>query len=279
MSTKKRGLGRGLDALFDENATESGGITTLRLSEIEPNRNQPRKDFDEEALSALADSISKYGVLQPLIVRPKSSGAYQLVAGERRWRASRIAGLASVPVIIKPLDDEATASIALVENLQREDLSVIEEAQGYAALMEGYGMTQEKIAEAMGKSRPAVANTLRLLTLPDYIISLLKEKKISAGHARALLSFDDPELQKYACDLAVNGATVRAIEQLSKKKKSSQNKPVSRPRIFEEAELSLTETLGRRVKIKGSTKKGVIEIEFYGTEDLKNISNLVASEK
>ncbi len=280
MAAKKGGLGRGLDALFNENSTEVGGVTQLRLNDIEPNRNQPRKEFDEEALSALADSISRYGVLQPLIVRPTSSGVYQLVAGERRWRASRLAGLTTVPVIIKSLDDESTAHIALVENLQRENLSVIEEAQGYQALIEGYSLTQEKIAEAMGKSRPAVANTLRLLTLPDYIISLLKDKKITAGHARALLAFTDPELQKKAAEMAVNGATVRMLEKMAKSSSTPAKKTTSkRPQIFEEAELSLTEALGRKVRVTGSTKKGVIEIEFYGTEDLKSISNLVASDK
>ncbi|MGN1080689.1 MAG: ParB/RepB/Spo0J family partition protein [Acutalibacteraceae bacterium] len=280
MTAKRGGLGRGLEALFTENATETGNITELKISDIEPNRNQPRKEFDEEALSELAESISKYGVLQPLIVRPMANGSYQLVAGERRWRASRLAGLNSVPVIIKSLNDSTTAEIALIENLQREDLSAIEEAQGYQALIDGYGMTQEKVAQAVGKSRPAVANAIRLLCLPDYILAMLKNKEITGGHARALLSFADPELQKKAAELAKSGGTVRMVEKMAKtgEKPKKPKKPAKRPQIFDETELALEETLGRKIRVSGSAKRGVIEIEFYGTEDLKELANLIAKD-
>ena len=280
MTAKRGGLGRGLEALFTENATETGNITELKISDIEPNRNQPRKEFDGEALSELAESISKYGVLQPLIVRPMANGSYQLVAGERRWRASRLAGLNSVPVIIKSLNDSTTAEIALIENLQREDLSAIEEAQGYQALIDGYGMTQEKVAQAVGKSRPAVANAIRLLSLPDYILAMLKNKEITGGHARALLSFADPELQKKAAELAKSGGTVRMVEKMAKtgEKPQKPKKPAKRPQIFDETELALEETLGRKIRVSGSAKRGVIEIEFYGTEDLKELANLIAKD-
>ena len=168
-AVKKGGLGRGLDALFNENATDEKGVVTLRLSEIEPNRNQPRTSFDEEALSELADSIEKHGLIQPIVVRPTSSGVYQIVAGERRWRASRMAGLSEVPVVIKELDDQKYYEIALIENLQREDLNAVEEAQGYRTLIDTYGLTQEQVAESVGKSRSAVTNALRLLKLNEKL--------------------------------------------------------------------------------------------------------------
>ncbi len=193
MAVKKGGLGRGLESLFNENATDSEGAVYIKLNEIEPNREQPRKDFDEEALSELADSISKHGLIQPIVVRPTTVGTYQIIAGERRWRASRLAGLDSVPVIIKEIDDKALMELALIENLQREDLNAVEEALGYKSLIDTYKLTQEEVAEQVGKSRSAVTNALRLLNLTDTELEALKKGIISAGHARALLSCDDEE--------------------------------------------------------------------------------------
>ena len=189
MAKKLGGLGKGLNAIFIENDSETeGGTVTLKISEIEPNRTQPRKEFDEQALSELAESISQHGLLQPLLVRPLTLGGYQIVAGERRYRASRMAGLTEVPVIIKELTDTETMEIALIENLQREDLSPVEEALGYKALIDEHGFSQEEVAKSVGKSRPAVANALRLLKLPDNTMEYLKVGKISAGHARAMLT-------------------------------------------------------------------------------------------
>ena len=186
---KKRGLGKGFNALLSENdAAEDGSIVTLRLSEIEPNREQPRKEFEEAALLELSDSIRQHGVLQPLLVRPKGTEGYQLVAGERRWRAARMAGLTEVPVMIRPMDDQEMMELALIENLQREDLNPLEEAEGYRQLMDTHGMTQEEVAKVVGKSRPAVANALRLLGLSDQLMQLVREEKLSSGHARALLA-------------------------------------------------------------------------------------------
>ena len=188
MAGKLGGLGKGLDAIFIENDTnDSNNNVFLKISDIEPNRDQPRKDFNEEALRELADSIATHGVLQPLLVRPLAGGGYQLVAGERRWRASRMAGLSEVPVIIREMTDSEMTQIALIENLQREDLNSVEEALGYKSLMDAYNLTQDEVAKAVGKSRPAVANVMRLLNLPEEIQSMLKEGEISAGHARALL--------------------------------------------------------------------------------------------
>ena len=197
MAKKLGGLGKGLNAIFIENDSETeGGTVTLKISEIEPNRPHPRKEFDEQALSELAESISQHGLLQPLLVRPLTLGGYQIVAGERRYRASRMAGLTEVPVIIKELTNTETMEIALIENLQREDLNSVEEALGYKSLMDAYSLTQDEVAKAGGKSRPAVANVMRLLNLPEEIQNMLKEGKISAGHARALLGIADKEKGK-----------------------------------------------------------------------------------
>lgn len=194
MAKKKGGLGKGLNAIFMENESEDSNSTvTLKISEIEPNRAQPRREFDEKALAELADSISQHGVLQPLLVRPLLDGGYQIVAGERRWRASRMAGLTEVPVVIRELSDGETMELALIENLQREDLTPVEEALGYQQLMDKYSLTQDEVSRAVGKSRPAVANALRLLNLPEEVLSLVGNGRISAGHARTLLSFKDPD--------------------------------------------------------------------------------------
>ena len=215
--TKKGGLGKGLDALFMDNETADSGIVTLRLSEIEPNKDQPRKVFSEESLNELADSIKEHGVLQPLLVRPLSTGGYQLVAGERRWRASRMAGLREVPVVIRDMDEEQAMEIALIENLQREDLNAIEEASGYKMLMERYGMTQEQVAKRVGKSRPAVANALRLLNLPHKVMEMVEEGEVSPGHARALLAFEDADqIVEVAQKVKTGKYSVRDIEKMTK---------------------------------------------------------------
>ena len=196
MAAKKGGLGKGLEALFTDNAqTEAENASTLRISEIEPNKKQPRKDFDDEALAELADSIRQHGVLQPLLVRPTAHGTYQIVAGERRWRASRMAGLTEVPVVIKDLTDEQSMEYALIENLQREDLNPVEEAKGYRTLTTTHGLTQDEVAGIVGKSRPVVANALRLLALPKEVLEMLENELLSVGHARALLGISEEGLQ------------------------------------------------------------------------------------
>lgn len=270
-TVKKKGLGRGLDSLFGDNAADNNQITELRLSEIEPNRAQPRKEFDEAALRELADSIAEHGLLQPITVRPISNLGYQIVAGERRWRASRLAGLETVPVIVRELTDRECAELALIENLQREDLNPVEEAQGYRHLIEDYELTQEQVAQTVGKSRPVVTNSLRLLSLDDETLALVMSGDISVGHARAMLPLN-VEQRKTAVDMALKGATVRAIEALAKvsaeKKPSRQKK--SDP-YFTEVELALKGSLNRKIKVDSKGKKGTLTIEFYGKDDLKNL--------
>lgn len=274
MAAKKGGLGKGLDAIFAENDTEGEQTAVLlKTSELEPNRGQPRRTFDEQALSELADSIAQHGVLQPLLVRPLMGGGYQIVAGERRWRAARMAGLAEVPAVVRELTDSQVMELALIENLQREDLNPMEEAQGYQSLMDTYGMTQDGVAKTVGKSRPAVANALRLLNLPPEAAKLVSGGVISAGHARALLSFPDAKSMKEAAKLAAQGASVREIEKLAQKanEKPKTAKQRSRVRYFEEAELALREQLGRKVQVSGTKRRGVLQIEFYGEEDLSQL--------
>lgn len=278
----KKGLGKGLDALFADNATDvgQGAQVTLRLSEIEPNREQPRRNFDEEALEALAQSIKENGVLQPLVVRPiEGSERYQLVAGERRWRASRMAGLSEVPVVIKDLDDRATLEIAMIENLQREDLDPVEEAQGYRALMDGFGLTQEEVAGKVGKSRPAVANSLRLLSLPEDLLGMVSSGELSEGHARALLACEDEaQMRRIAQETVKNGLTVRTVEKLVKPSRQKENVAPRRDVSGYEIEQALSERLGRKVKVSRGRKGGRLEIEFYGEDDLRALSRLLAGE-
>ena len=279
---KKGGLGKGLDALFIDNETVDTGVVTLRLSEIEPNKEQPRKVFSEEALNELADSIKEHGVLQPLLVRPLPTGGYQLVAGERRWRASRMAGLQEVPVVIRDMDEEQAMEIALIENLQREDLNAIEEASGYKLLMERYGMTQEQVAKRVGKSRPAIANALRLLHLPQTVITMVEEGEVSPGHARALLAFEDQnKLLSVAQKVKTGKYSVRDIEKMSKEKNEepqdqkaeAQQESWSAQETFStEMELALSNELGRKVKIVQSGNGGLIQIQFYSEEDLKQLA-------
>ena len=286
MAAKKTGLGRGFDAIMVDNSVEeisgNSGAFKVKLMDIEPNREQPRKQFDEEALSELADSISKHGVLQPLLVRPLTDGSYQLVAGERRWRASRLAGLTEVPVIVRDLTDSQVAELALVENLQRENLNPLEEANGYKELGEKFGYTQEQIAAVVGKSRSAVANSLRLLALPKSVATLVSEGKLSMGHARALLSLEDEKMMSDLAKLIVaNDLSVRETERLARNMKKDEpkgKKSKKRNPFYDEAELALSDVLGRKVRITKSSKKGALEIEFFDDADLKKLLKIFDNE-
>lgn len=286
MAMRKSGLGKGLDAIFIENdIQDSEDIRTLRLSQIEPNKKQPRNDFDEESLTELASSITKHGVLQPLLVRPIVGGdGYQIVAGERRWRACRKAGIKEVPVIIRELDDSETMQIALIENLQRENLSPVEEAIGYKSLIDQYKLSIEDIARVIGKSRPAISNSIRLLNLPKEVLDLLGQNKITAGHARTLLSLRSKEEMIRVAEFVVkNDLSVRALEALAKKTTSQEPvKSLKRTRdtFFDEVEISLKKNLGRNVKVSSrKDNKGVLEIEFFSNDDLATIAKLLGQEQ
>ena len=285
MAAKKGGLGKGLEALFAENAVdENESAIQLKINEIEPNRQQPRKEFDESALMELADSIAQHGILQPLLVRPVIGNGYQLVAGERRWRAARMAGLTEVPVIIRQMSDQEMMELALIENLQREDLSPMEEAEGYRTLMEGYSLTQEEVAQIVGKSRPAVANSLRLLALPNEIGEMVRSGELSAGHARALLAFPQEQMLSRAKDAVAQSLTVRDLEKLAKSAavgKAAPKAPPSarRATFFDEVEIALAQQLGRRIRVTtGNGKKGRLEIEFYSQEDLQELAMKLGKE-
>ena len=286
MAKKKSGLGKGIDAIFMENETESrDSVVVLGIDEISPNRSQPRTEFDPEALAELTDSISKHGVLQPILVRPLIAGGYQIVAGERRYRASLQAGLSEIPAIVRELDDKETMEIALIENLQRKDLTAIEEALGYDALMKNHDFTQEEVSEAVGKSRSAVANALRLLSLPESVIELIKDGKLSAGHARALVSIEDEDTAiKLANEIVDNGLSVRAVESLAKnvtkkkKVKETDGRKAKKPTYFAEVEMALSENMGRRVVVTAAKNGtgGTISIDFYSDDELKAIANRIA---
>lgn len=277
MAVKKNGLGRGLDSLLYENATDDNLAVELRISEIEPNKNQPRLRFEPQAISELAESIKTHGLLQPIVVRPIAGGTYQIVAGERRWRACREAGLTSVPVIIKDLDDKQTTELALIENLQREDLNPVEEALGYSRLMRDFSLTQEQVAERVGKSRSAITNTLRLLALPKEFLEALENGKISSGHARALLSFTDEKAASIAFAAAKEGASVRQIEAMAKSQNKAKSKTASRPKVdsfYSEVELALKAETHRKATVKaGKNGKGTITLEFYNKDELADIAN------
>lgn len=280
----KKGLGSGLDTLFMDNTNDIQVKKTLRTSEIEPNRDQPRKVFSDEAIAALADSIREYGVLQPILVRPLGTGMYQIVAGERRWRAARMLGLDEVPVNIKELSDLEAMQIAIVENLQRENLNPLEEASGYSELIEKFGMTQEKVAKLVGRSRSAVANAVRLLTLPESVQKMVESGDLSTGHARALLAFDDEELLIATAQKAAGGGlTVRQVEKIAQKStEETPEKPASDTKIdnyFKEMEISLNETLGRKVKVDYGKNKGALILEFYDKDDLAELASKLAKEE
>ncbi|MBE6857019.1 MAG: ParB/RepB/Spo0J family partition protein [Ruminococcus sp.] len=280
----KGGLGAGLDTLFSDNTNEIQVKKTLRVSEIEPNRDQPRKNFSDEAITALAESIREHGMLQPILVRPLATGGYQIVAGERRWRAARMLGLDEVPVNIRELSDIETMQIALIENLQRENLNPVEEAMGYKELMENYGMTQDKVAKIVGRSRSAVANSVRLLTLPERVIKMLEKGELSVGHAKALLGFENQELLIATALKAVDGGlTVRQVERAAQKsaEETEQTENKSDRKIdnyFTEMEISLRNTLGRKVKVDYGKNKGVLILEFYDKEDLSALADKLAKE-
>lgn len=266
------GLGRGLDSLFMDN-TESTGSVELRIMEVEPNKNQPRKDFSEEALEELASSIKEHGLLQPILVRPLTNGRYQIIAGERRWRASRKAGLSTIKAVVREFRDDEVMEIALIENLQREDLNPIEEAEGYSSLIKELGLTQEQVAKKVNKSRSYVANSLRVLSLDGASRKCLKEGKISLGHAKALLSIEDLRLREDALKAAINGASVREIENFKASPTKQIDIPEIKDRFYDETAIALKNAMRRSVKISSKKNgKGTITIEFYNKEELSDIA-------
>lgn len=300
---KKKALGQGLDALFGDNGRDSGeGTITLRMSDIEPNRNQPRQQFDDGSIAELADSIRQHGLIQPIVVRPVGAN-YQIVAGERRWRACRMLGLSEVSAIIKDFTDEETAQIALIENIQREDLNPIEEAQAYRSLMDEYGMTQEQLSKAVGKSRSAIANSVRLLNLPDTLVEMLKKREISVGQAKAIAAVEKEEdMVSLAKDAAAGKITVRGIEKIAAKgnsenvpeDKKGTKSPAEKKEISKEAgetataensfcestpfitemQISLEKHLGRKVRISSKDgERGSITIDFYEQSELSEIAD------
>lgn len=282
----KGGLGKGLDALFMDNSIEeeAKSAVKLKINDIEPNRAQPRKSFDEEALEELANSISTHGVIQPLLVRPLADGGYQLIAGERRWRASRMAGLTEVPVVIREMSDSEAMELALVENLQREDLNPIEEAQGLALLMETYGLTQEQAAKRVGKSRPAVANSMRLLSLPQEVLAMVERGELSAGHARTILALENAgQITALANEIIKKNLSVReterAVKALLKGDTKKEKRAKKRDTYYDEVELAVSQSLGRKAKVSLSGgNKGTLEIEFFGKDDLSKLLKLFENE-
>ncbi len=278
----KGGLGSGMDLLFEDNVSQVEVKKTVRISEIEPNRSQPRKNFDETAISALAESIRQHGILQPLLVRPLAFGGYQIVAGERRWRAARMLGMDEVPVIVRDLSDLETAQIALIENLQREDLNPVEEALGFQKLQDDFGMKQDEISKTVGRSRSAVANSLRLLKLPDEIKELLIDGSITAGHARALLGFSDTEAMIIAAQRVAAGLlTVRQLEKMaseSVKPAAEKKTPQQLESYYREMEISLHDRLGRKVHVDFRKNKGILMLEFYDKDDLQALAQRLVEE-
>lgn len=277
-------LGSGLDSLFSDNTTEVQVKKTLRITEIEPNREQPRKNFSDEAITALAESIRDHGMLQPILVRPMEDGSYRIVAGERRWRAARMLGLDEVPVNIKEMTDTEAAQLALIENLQRENLNPVEEAMGFKELIEKYGMTQDAVAKTIGRSRSSVSNSMRILALPDRILNMVEDGELSLGHAKALLSFENEDLMIATAVKAANGGlTVRQVERAAQKSLENEDEQSekSNRRIdnyFVEVELSLKEALGRKVKVDYGKNKGALTLEFYDKDDLAAIVKRLAEE-
>lgn len=290
MAKKNSGLGRGLDAIFLDNSIDEereegeGKISTLKLSQIDPKSDQPRKYFDKEALEQLANSILDNGLLQPILVRAYGDSRYQIIAGERRFRASKLAGLSEIPAIVLEKDDKKTAEIALIENVQREDLNPIEEAMGYKALADDYGMTQEELSEKVGKSRSAIANSMRLLDLPDEIITLVASKELSAGHARTLLGVKDRDnMILLAQHVVENDLSVRVLEEEVKrinkpKKEEPDEEPIPVVDYFRELEIKIQSHLGRKVKIDGKGRKKSITLTYEDNEDLDEILKLLCGE-
>jgi len=279
---KKNSLGRGLDELFSDNSieqeVEEGQVIKLPISDVEPNKNQPRKLFDREKLTELSSSIAEHGLLQPITVR-KVGERYQIISGERRWRASRMAGLMEIPAIVREIDDKTTLELGLIENLQREDLNVVEEAKGYKALIEEFEYTQEQVAKRVGKSRPAVANAMRILSLPESILTYVLDGKLSSGHARAMLplteTFSEAELIKLAKEIIDKDLTVRDIEAMSKKKPKEPKKAKPKNIYYKEIEDEFSGSWGRKVKINKTAKGGTVTIDFYGDDDLNTLIDLL----
>lgn len=275
MTKEKKGLGTGLDVLFgaDDYGDDSAGLLELPIAKVEPRLEQPRERFDQEALQELADSISRFGLIQPITVRKLDTGYYQIIAGERRWRAARLAGLTEVPVRVIEADDRTTAELALVENLQREDLNPIEEAKGYRTLIEEYGLTQEEAAKSVGRSRPAVTNALRLLSLSPAVLEMVEQAKLSAGHARALVPISDAKQQLEAArEVEQHSLSVRKTEALAArltKAPAEKSSGTVKPTVDYAAEVSrqLSSALGRKVKLTEGRKNGRIELEYYGADD------------
>lgn len=287
----KKGLGKGLDALFQtydnlESLEEEGRdldskVLELRLNDIDPNEEQPRRDFNLDSINELSRSIQEHGVVQPIIVKPQG-GRYTIIAGERRWRAARLAGLERIPVIIRQMDDKEMLEIALIENLQREDLNPMEEAEGISSLIESYGLTQEQVAQRLGKSRPAISNSLRLLNLPKEVRKLLIEDKITTGHARALLTLDSDKKKVEVANLIVEkGLSVREVETLVKRikegnKGDNKKQEKDRPSFIIELEGRMEESLGTKVTIQQGKRKGLIGIEYYNNDDLERIIEIIS---
>lgn len=288
---KTTGLGRGLDAIFGENTPPSkgDGVIMMRVSDIEPRPGQPRKEFDREAMAQLADSIATHGLIQPVVVRPEENGLYQIIAGERRWRASKMAGLTEIPVVVVDADDKKAAELAIIENVQREDLNAIEEAEAYKALAEEHNMTQEEISKQVSKSRSAIANALRLLDLPDDVLDMVRKSELSAGHARALLALRDPEkISQLAHAAVAKGMSVRALEQtvktLNKVDSTADDEEEENPKSAIEVDYiaalqnKITSMLGRRVYINNRGKDKKIEIHYSDSDDLSQIIKLLCGE-
>lgn len=300
MPVKKSGLGKGLDSLIPNKNVKSAkpsvkadekkaapkeeileaGPIMVKINKVEPNREQPRKDFDEDALMELADSIKQFGVLQPILVQKKKD-YYEIIAGERRWRAAKLAGLKEVPIIVKEFTEQEIVEISLIENIQRENLNPIEEAQGYFELMESFGMTQDEISKTVGRSRSAVANAIRLLNLPEKIRDMLEDGDLTVGHAKALMAFDDEGLMTEAAEKACGGRlTVRELEKMAQNRdKSDKNKTNERiDSYFKEMEIGLHEALGRKVKVEYGKNKGALILEFYDRDDLSELAKRLTKE-
>ncbi len=284
---KKKSMGRGLGALLDDaNPLEelehlndhADAVNQIRVSDIEPNKDQPRRHFNQEALMQLAESIGQHGVLQPILVSPLATGGYRIVAGERRWRAARMAGLSEIPAVIKEYPEETVLQLALIENLQREDLNPVEEAQGYYRLCEEYGLTQEQVAKVVGRSRPAVANALRLLKLEDTVLQMIESEQLSAGHARTLLSFPQEEQEKFAKLVIAKELSVRELEELATKYHAQKDEArkqseelLKRDSFYDDVQVKLEQSFGKTAIIKVKQDKGRIELKFHSKEELKEL--------